>query len=558
MRNENERAHEVRPVHRSDIAYSGSNADHKWAGLLVLALGLSLIVVDGTIVGVSMPVISKDLSLNIADAQWVNSLYNVVFAALLLTAGRLGDRFGRRKLFIVGLAIFIVASAAASMAHTIGFLVAARAVQGVGAAAILPSTISNLNATFRGRERAIAFGIWGATMSAAAAVGPLLGGWLTTLFTWPWIFLVNVPTGLLIIVLAFLVVPETTGNTSSGLDGVGTLLSSLGFGLIVFGVIEGQSLGWIRPISEFRVLGLTWSMSAVLSAAGCAIVCGVLVSIVFLAWEQRRADGEGKLLDLQLFRIASFSWGSLALVVINAAEFVLIFLLPLYLVNVLGLSTMGAGWVLASLALGSILAGASVRHLSRVMSSATIVLVGAVLELASVAFTAAILSPTTRSGTIAIVMAVYGAGVGLTSAQLTSLVLIGVPPEDSGMASATQSTLRQLGSAVGSAVGGTILAASIAQTAPSRLMAIRGITQPVAEKITRATVDSVGGVISGLRQPSAAAHYGPDARQMADVLAQSFSMSTSAGLWLAAGMLACGLAASVVLWRIARNIDETK
>jgi MFS family permease len=217
----------------------------KWIGLGVLALGLSLIVVDGTIVNVSLPVIIDDLNLDLTDAQWINSIYSVVFAALLLTTGRLGDRAGRRMLFIIGVLVFICGSLAAAASDSSTTLISARVVQGIGGALVLPCTLSTVNATFRGRDRAVAFGVWGAVISGMAAVGPLLGGWLTTSFTWPWIFLVNVPIGILVIIGAVLFVPETRSKTTvPGLDVLGPILSAIGFGALVFALIERQKIGW--------------------------------------------------------------------------------------------------------------------------------------------------------------------------------------------------------------------------------------------------------------------------------------------------------------------------
>lgn len=158
---------------------------HRWKALGVLAAGLALIVIDGSIVAVSLPTIIADLSLDLTDAQWVTTSYAVVLSALLLIAGRLGDRMGRRRLLIAGVGVFVLASVLAALSSSGGMLIAARLLQGVGGAAILPSTLSSVNATFRGRERAAAFGVWGAVMAGAAALGPLLGGWLTSGFSWP-------------------------------------------------------------------------------------------------------------------------------------------------------------------------------------------------------------------------------------------------------------------------------------------------------------------------------------------------------------------------------------
>ncbi|WP_141748028.1 MFS transporter, partial [Brachybacterium sp. HMSC06H03] len=191
----------------------------RWKALGVLAASLAMIVIDGSIVAVSLPTIITDLSLDLTDAQWVTTSYAVVLSALLLIAGRLGDRLGRRRLLIAGVAAFVVASVLAALADSGGALIAARLLQGVGGAAILPSTLSSVNATFRGRERGAAFGVWGAVMAGAAALGPLFGGWLTSSFSWPWIFAVNVPVGLAVIAGALAWVRESREADEPAADG---------------------------------------------------------------------------------------------------------------------------------------------------------------------------------------------------------------------------------------------------------------------------------------------------------------------------------------------------
>ena len=183
-----------------------------WFGLAVLSVGLGLIVLDGTIVGVALPAIIADLHLDLTDAQWVNSLYAVLLAALLFSTGNLADRWGRKRLFLAGLVVFVGGSLLAAAASGGGMLIGARAVQAVGAAFIMPSTLSTVNAVFRGRHRAAAFGVWGPVISGAAAIGPLAGGALTQWTSWHWIFLVNLPLGAVVFVAALLTVPETRGE----------------------------------------------------------------------------------------------------------------------------------------------------------------------------------------------------------------------------------------------------------------------------------------------------------------------------------------------------------
>lgn len=191
-----------------------------------------------------MPAIIGALDLDLAGAQWVTSLYSVVFAALLLTAGKLGDAKGRRTLFLAGVALFVLGSVLAGLAGSAGVLIVARVVQGIGGAAILPSTLSSVNSLFQGDDRAAAFGVWGAVMAGAAAVGPLAGGLLTEYAGWRLIFWVNVPIGVLLFVLALKLVPNTKGRSDAGHDVAGFLLSAIGFGLLVFAIIQGPKMGW--------------------------------------------------------------------------------------------------------------------------------------------------------------------------------------------------------------------------------------------------------------------------------------------------------------------------
>lgn len=434
----------------------------RWVGLVVLAVSLGLVVLDGTIVGVSLPVIMADLHLSLTNAEWVNSLYAVVFAALLLTSGRLGDSFGRRKTLIVGIALFGLGSALAALSTGAGTLIAARAVQGVGGALILPSTLSTVNATFRGKDRAVAFGVWGAVMSGAAALGPLLGGLLTTYASWHWIFWVNLPIGVALIVAAAVFVDDTRGDRERGADVVGPLLAAVGFGALVFGLIEGANLGWWRPEAPLTLGSLTWGLDAPISPVPVALLIGSVVIAAFVAYERRLgARGRVRILDTSLFSIPSFAWGNLTAGLVAVGEFALIFVLPLYLTIVLRLDTLGAGLVLVTMALGAFFAGASARHLAAALGSARVVILGLALEVVGVAATAVLVGLQLGTSWVAATMLVYGVGIGLASAQVTSLVLGDVPVAQSGAGSAVQSTVRQVGSALGAAMGGTVLSTAL-------------------------------------------------------------------------------------------------
>ncbi|MBM7824470.1 EmrB/QacA subfamily drug resistance transporter [Arcanobacterium pluranimalium] len=440
------------------ISTSATRKD--WFGLAILAIGLGMIVLDGTIVGVALPSIIKDLHLNLTDAQWVNSLYSVVFAAFLLAVGRIADAGGRQRVFLLGTVVFAASSLMAALAQGTGTLIAARALQGIGGAMVLPSSLSTVNAIFRGKDRAAAFGIWGAVMSGAAAIGPLLGGWLTTSYSWRWIFIVNIPISVVVVTLGMFTIRNTRGEVNDGFDIVGFVTSALGFGLVIFGLIEGNSLGWWGIKQVFKIGSYTWSWS--ISPAPLALIIGTLFIVVFLWWEaQRTRNSRSALLNISLFRFTSFNAGNTAAAMISIGEFVLVFVIPLFLVSVLHLDALESGWVLAAMAGGAFLAGAMARQLAAKISALNVVILGLVLELVGVGLTVMFLENSPSAKGIATTLAIYGLGLGLASAQLTSTVLGDVPSAHSGSASATQSTVRQIGSAIGSALAGSILAHSI-------------------------------------------------------------------------------------------------
>ena len=403
----------------------------RWKALAVLAAGLSLIILDGTIVGVALPTLISALNLNLPDAQWVNAIYNVIFAALLLGAGRLGDRVGRRTTFAAGVVLFIGGSLLAAMASGSGSLIASRAVQGVGGALVLPSTLSSVNSLFQGKDRAAAFGIWGAVMSGMAALGPLLGGVLTEYASWRWIFWVNLPLGLLVLAGIAAWVPQTRGKQAEkGVDVDGLLTSALGFGLLVFGLIEATSLGWWTKKETLKVFGWSWPESWSMSPVPWAIAIGLVFIALFIGWENHRAKvGRDALIDLTLFRVGTFSWGNLTAATVAIGEFSLMFVLPLFLVNSVGLSTVRTGVVLAAMALGAFFSGASARHLAARVGAPGVVVLGLTLEVVGVGLLAWTVGAQASTWFVMLTLVVYGIGLGLASAQLSSTVLHDIPQE---------------------------------------------------------------------------------------------------------------------------------
>jgi drug resistance transporter, EmrB/QacA subfamily len=503
----------------------------RWLGLLTISLAVSLIIVDGTIVNVAIPSIVDDLDITSTQVQWVQESYTLVFAALLLFLGTLGDRVGRRRLLAIGVAVFMLASVAAAFAPTGEILILARVLQGVGGAIILPSTLSVLNATFHGRERGIAFAVWGSTIGGMAAVGPLLGGWLTEYFSWRWAFGINIPLGILILVGVALFVLESKAEKPDSLDAVGAVLSVVLFGSLVLGLIEGRTYGWWMSENppEF------WTLD--ISPTPFIFAVTLVALVAFLLWGRaRRARGKSSMLAVDLFGIPSFRNGNLVALLVSLGEFGIILSIPLWLQNALGYGALGTGLVLLALAGGSFFASGLAGGLSGRVSAVTIVRMGVLLEIAGLVVIALVISVDTPWWAICLGLFVYGVGVGLATAQLTGVILVDVPVDRSGAGSGTQSTSRQVGSALGIAILGTVLFTTLGSQLDSRLDG--ELPDEARTEIVDVVVTSAGAAIPGLEERSP---------EIADVAKAAFSEATRISAFTAAGFLTVGLIATVSL-----------
>ncbi|MBT9605138.1 MFS transporter [Microbacterium sp.] len=519
----------------------------RWAGLVFISIAVSLIIVDSTIVNVAVPSIVEDLGISSTEVQWVQEAYTLVFASLLLVFGSLADRFGRRRLMLIGVVIFALASIAAALAPTGGLLILARLIQGIGGAMILPTTLSLINATFRGRERGIAFAVWGSTIGGMAAVGPLLGGWLTTAFSWRWAFGINIPLGILIVVGVLFTVAESRSDRRESIDGVGALLSVLTMAPLVFGLIEGRTYGWWTLEETPEIGGWQWSFS--LSPVPIAFAVAAVALAAFIAWGlHRQRAGRSTLLALGLFRIASFRNGNIAAAVVSLGEFGIILALPLWLQFVVGFDALQTGLLLLALAIGSFVASGIAGALSGKVAPVWIVRGGLLAEIIGVAGVAVTIGPDAAWGPLIPYLFVYGIGVGLATAQLTGVVLAEVPPSESGAASGTQSTSRQLGAALGVAILGTVLFSTTSSVLTSALDD-RDLPAEQRDQVVSQVVDSAGAAILGLEQSPQTQDIAADARA-------AFSDGTRAAAFTAAGFLALGLASTLTLGAAASSTGE--
>lgn len=463
----------------------------RWWALISIALAVALVVMDGTIANVALPVVIDDLGLTSSAAQWVNAIYSLVLASLIITAGRAGDILGRRKVAVAGLAVFVLGSLAAGAAVSSASLLLARTIQGVGAACVLPSTLSTINATFTGRERSIAFAVYGSMIGGMAAVGPLVGGWLTEAASWRWAFWFTVPFGILALIGIRAFAPNTANDAATAFDVPGTLLATGGLFAVVFALIQSTSWGWMRgPQGQSSPL-------LVIALAGAACL------IAFIAVEIRRERaGKGVLAHLSLFRIRTFGLGTFTAFVVSLGEFGLIFVLPLLLQGALGYGAIGTGWLMMALALGTFAASGAVPRLADRWGTVALVRLGLAFEVAALALLAWRLPLTGWPIVAALIL--YGAGIGLASAQLTDTVMSDVPVRLSGEASGLQTTIRQLGSAMGVATLGGLMIGRLTAFVTDRLADAQ---IPHAAEISRAVHESAGAAVPGIVEQAPAAGY---------------------------------------------------
>jgi len=408
----------------------------RWWTLGVLCLSLLVISLDNTILNVALPTLERDLGASSSQLQWIVDSYMLVFAGLLLTAGALGDRFGRRRALTFGLAVFGLGSALSAVAGSAEALIASRALMGVGGAFIMPSTLSILTATFPAHERAKAIGAWAAVSGLGIAIGPLAGGWIIEHADWSWIFLVNVPFVIGALLAGRWLVPESLDPSAPRLDLPGFGLSTLGLVALVWAIIEAPNSGWTSP--------------AILAALGVA----ASLLIAFVAWERRTPH---PMLDIELFRNRRFSAASGAITLSFFAMFGAIYFLTQYLQLVLGFSALEAGVRILPVAVGIALGGPLSARLSERIGAKVVVASGLTL----VAGALALMTQFELGSSYAIVAAAFamlGLGIGMAMTPATDAVMGSLPVAKASVGSAVNDAARTTGGALGVAIMGSIMA----------------------------------------------------------------------------------------------------
>ncbi len=491
---------------------SSVSPNRRGPALVALCMAAFVISLDTTIVNVALPSLVRQLDASVTDLQWVVDAYSLVFAALILAAGSLSDRLGRKGILMAGLGLFGAASLAGSAGSSVGQLVAARAVMGLGAALIFPATLSIISNIFTRRaERARAIGLWGATTGVGIALGPIMGGWLLERFWWGSVFLFMAPVAAGIALLVSIVVPPSRDPTAPPVDWAGLVMSAAGMGALIFTIIEAPDAGWGsgRTIAGF--------------AAGVAILAG------FLAVERRRRH---PMLDVSLFRNLRFVAASGAVTVAFFALSGFIFLVTQYFQFLKAYSPLATGVrllpVAASVAISSVVGTRLAVRVGNklVVTSGLILLSSAFLWISTTSAASGYLE-------IAAQMLVLGTGMGLTSAPATEAIMGVVSKEKAGVGSAVNDATRLLGGTLGVAVIGSVAASLYAARLGSTLP--RGLPPATAE----AAKGSVGGAIIAA-QRAAGAGLQTAADQLHSAAIQAFERSFAAGCLVAVGVAVAG------------------
>jgi len=423
----------------------------------VLSLALAIIIIDSTLLNVSLSTLIRELNTTLQSLQWVISAYSLMLAALTVTGGRMGDLFGRKRMFMAGAAIFAIGSLIASISRSVPVLLLGESIiEGIGAALMMPATASLLISKYRGHDRAIAFGIWGGVAAAASAIGPILGGFLTTHFSWRWGFRINLFVVALLLV-GSVIVEDTQEREGTKIDWLGVLLSAAGLFFVVFGIIESESFGWLRARKAFPI----WQPGSI-SIAPVAMVIGVVILIAFGLWEKRlEARGGTPIVSIRLFQNQQFVAGASVVGVLMLAQNGVIFSLPVFLQSVKQLDAFHTGLTLLPMSLMLLIVSPAAATLTKRVPHKRLVQIGLIINTIAIVILGLAIKIDMKLGALIPGLALYGVGLGLVLSQINNLTLSAVSVREAGEASGVTNTFRQIGASLGAAVIGAILISTI-------------------------------------------------------------------------------------------------
>ena len=465
----------------------------KWGTLMVLSLALAIVIIDSTLLNVSLSTLVRELNTNLQSLQWVISAYALMLAALTVTGGRMGDLFGRKRMFQLGAIIFAVGSFVASISRNVPVLLIGESIiEGVGAALMMPATASLLVAKYRGHDRALAFGIWGAVAAAASAIGPILGGFLTTHFTWRWGFRINLVVAA-ILLIGSRIVEDPRRRDKKRIDWIGVLLSALGLFFVVFGIIESETYGWIRARKPFPFVPL-----GSISVTPIAFAIGAVILVAFGFWEWRLEERGGlPIVSMRLFQNSHFVAGASVVGVLMLAQNGVIFSLPVFLQSVKQLDAFHTGLTLLPMSLLLLIVSPTAARLTKRVPHKRLVQTGLIINTIAIIVLRFSIGTDVRLAWLIPGLALYGVGLGLVLSQINNLTLSSVNVREAGEASGVLNTFRQIGISLGSAIIGAVLISTILVRLDAALAQSATIPPQSKEKISHLLRDQATGVAFG-------------------------------------------------------------
>lgn len=433
----------------------------RWITLGILLISVLIIALDSTVLNVAIPTILREFHTTLPSLQWVIAGYSLTFAALLIIGGRLGDIFGARRMFIIGAALFGLGSLVASLSTGVVSLVIGEAIiEGTGASLMLPATMSILSNTFVGRERATAFSAWGAALGAAVAFGPLVGGFLTTNYSWRWAFRINVIAAPIAIIGALMFMRRTPlSGRRERIDVPGALLIASGMFLLVFAISEGATYGWFDAKKSFTILDTAvWPTSRPFSVVPVAFVLSaVLLSTFYRVQRAKERAGTGPLFEFSNLRRPAFGFGTTTLMLLAMGQVAFLFVMSVVLQDGKHLSALDTGLWLVPSGL-AIVAGSQLGNwLTRRIGTTNVVRAGLIIMASGLASGAIAVSPSLSFASLLPGFILFGAGIGFAGSQLNNVILADVPVHRSGAASGANTTVRMIGSSLGIAVISSLL-----------------------------------------------------------------------------------------------------
>jgi EmrB/QacA subfamily drug resistance transporter len=511
-------------------ADAGAPERNPWLILFVLCGAVFMLLLDTTIVNVAQQKIKVALGADLSEIQWILDSYILAYAVLILSFGRLGDVFGRKKLFIIGMGIFTLASALCAASTLISqatgippaaALIGARVLQGVGGAMMMPQTLSLITVAFPPQQRGSAMGAWGSVVALGAVLGPIVGGWLVTNYSWEWVFLINVPVGIAAILATIAIVPESVDPFASGrIDWGGILLSGGGTFALVYAAIEGNAFGWTSPI----ILG--------------SFAASIILLSLFVWWESRVDD---PMMKLELFAIRNFSVANALALATSFGMLGVFFPMTVFLQGALGLSPLEAGLAMLPNGLVLMVVAPTAGRLSDKIGARWILVAG--LSLMTIGIVAMIrqISPDATQWSFVLPLSITGVGMGMTFAPMTAAAMRQVPPHISGSASGILNTTRNLGQVLGIAVLGSVLQSRLGVHATETLNQISTLDPDVG--------DTLGGLIATGRVEAIPAAIPPGSEDLLPVILGSVRQAFSLSLHetFAIGAVTCLIGAGVAL-----------